>query len=284
VARDWEQVTGQAAPTARRERPPRVRRMLKRGPRIQPTRGLRPSVGGQQPAEHAAAAQQQTLREWHDMSPGEQTAEWASLRAWVTWLYDRYELSVEDRLPRCWASHPGLVEELFALMAWREEIYCGSQPSGQAARYWHAELRQVLHAASAMYALGCRTGHRGAATLAANDPALLAEWAAADPVARVPGIDLAAGNVRRAGNLTPAAAVGAALDNGDAIPVPGAHDMILHAGNWLAPASAGWIEVPGPTRPGLPSEQSAAWLRPEAGGSNAEEAETTEGLPDPWKA
>jgi hypothetical protein len=276
VARDWEQVTGQAAPTARRERPPRVRRMLKRGPRIQPARGLRSRVGGQQSAEQAAAAQQQTLTEWHDMSPGEQTAEWASLRAWVTWLYDRYELSVEDRLPRCWASHPGLVEELFALKAWREEIYSGSQPSGQGARYWHAELRQVLHAASTMYALGCRTGHRGAARQAAVDPDLLADWAAADPLAGVPGIDIAAGRARRAGDLAAAASVGTAIDSGDARPLPGSTDRLMWAGAWWAPASGGWVKVPGPVRPGFPTGPAAHPARPLADGT------TAEGEADPW--
>ena len=81
------------------------------------------------------------LAEWHELSPGELIAEWAGLRAWVTWLAGRYELSVEERLPRCWARHPGLVEELWALKAWREEIYAsGTTGTGQAARYWHGML------------------------------------------------------------------------------------------------------------------------------------------------
>ncbi len=169
MARDWEQVTGQSAPGARRERPPRMRRLIRRGPRIQATRNRAPRAADGAPAQATAPAAP-ALSEWHDLTPGEQTAAWASLRAWVTWLYDRYELAVEDRLPRCWASHPGLVEELAALKAWREEIYASGQPSGQAARYWHSEMRQVLHAAATQYALGCRTGHRGATALAADQP------------------------------------------------------------------------------------------------------------------
>jgi hypothetical protein len=31
----------------------------------------------------------------------------ADLVAAEACLHDRYELSVEDRLPRCWAQHPG---------------------------------------------------------------------------------------------------------------------------------------------------------------------------------
>ena len=87
----------------------------------------------------------------------------------MTWLHDRYELGVEERLPHCWAQHPGLIEELWALKAWREEIYDAARPSAQAARYWHAELRQTMHAAITFYAAGCRAGHRGADGLAADD-------------------------------------------------------------------------------------------------------------------
>ena len=256
MARDWEQVTGQSAPRARRERPPRMRRLLRRGPRIQAARSSTPRAAAV--SDQAAAPAARALAEWHDLTSGEQTAAWASLRAWVTWLYDRYELSVEDRLPRCWPSHPGLIEELTALKAWREEIYSSAQPSGQAARYWHAELRQVLHAAATQYALGCRTGHRSATALAADNPDLPGEWAAADPLAAVPGTDLAAGTARRAGSVTSTAAIGTALDNGTAIPVPGIRDTIIYEGRCLAPASSGWTEVPGPRRPGLPAQPDAS--------------------------
>jgi hypothetical protein len=217
------------------------------------------------------------LVEWHDMTPGEETAAWAELRAWVAWLHDRYELSVEDRLPRCWPRHPGLIEELSALKAWREEIYRGGQQSGQAARYWHAELRQVLHAAATQYALGCRTGHRGAVRLSVDDPALLADWAAAHPLTGIPGIDLAAGAARRAGTLTTSSVLGAALDDGTAITVPGVRDTIFCQGKWLAPAASGWTEIPAPGRDGLPTpadaEQSPC----------LESHETSDGEePDPW--
>ena len=211
------------------------------------------------------------------MTPGGQAAAWAELRAWVTWLHDRYELSVEDRLPRCWARHPGLVEELCALKAWREEIYNGSQPSGQAARYWHAELRQVLHAAATQYALGCRTGHRGPARLAAEDPVLLREWAAAYPLAGIPGIDLAAGAARRAGALITADAVAAALDDGTAIPVPGIRDTLFREGRWLAPAASGWTEVPRPERGGLPAPEETPPPRPRQAPAIVEGRR-----PDPW--
>jgi hypothetical protein len=275
MARDWEQVTGQPASGGKPELSPRQRRLLRRGPRVQTLRSRRPHTDALATGSQALGAPR-SVTEWHNMTPGEEAAAWAELRAWVTWLYDRYELSVEDRLPRCWARHPGLVEELYALKAWREEIFSGGQPSGQAARYWHAELRQVLHAAVTQYALGCRTGHRSPVRLATEDPALLQEWADAYPLAGVPGIDLAAGTARRAGTLTASSVIGAALDNGTAVPVPGIRDTIFCEGRWLAPAASGWTEIPAPERAGLPAPT-------DAGPSPSPAPAASEGgQPDPW--
>lgn len=186
------------------------------------------------------------LAEWHDLSPGELITEWAGLRAWVTWLSDRYELSVEERLPRCWALHPGLVEELWALKAWREEIYTsGMAGLGQAARYWHSELRQVIQAASSMYAAGCRTGHRGAAALAGIDADVLAEWDGGYPLAGVPEIDVLAGRARGGDGWASAGDVAAALDDGHAVPVPGVAACVHWGGAIWEAASGGWVQVPG---------------------------------------
>jgi hypothetical protein len=193
-----------------------------------------------------AVLQPRPLAEWHELSPGELIAEWAGLRAWVTWLRDRYELSVEERLPRCWALHPGLVEELWALKAWREEIYNSGQAGmGQAARYWHVELRQVIQAAATMYAAGCRTGHRGAPELARINKAMLQEWGGAYPLAGTPDIDIVAGHARGSSGWASPADVAGALDAGDAILVPGENGWVHWDGaNWQA-AAGGWVEVPG---------------------------------------
>jgi hypothetical protein len=126
------------------------------------------------------------LIEWHTLSPPERDAAWKELLGWVTWLHDRYELSIESRLPRCWSQHPGLIEELWALKVWREEIYNSRESSGQAARYWHAKLRQTMHAAATFYAAGCRSGHKPAAVDADANPELLDRWAAGNPLAGVP--------------------------------------------------------------------------------------------------
>lgn len=185
--------------------------------------------------------------EWHDMSPGERMAAWARLRAWVTWLTDRYELTVENRLPRCWAQHPGLVEELWALMTWRLEVYGGTQPQpGQAARYWHAELKQVLHAATTMYAPGCRAGHRGATVVVADDPELQETWVRSSPTAGTPAVETEAGLARRAGTLTSPESMAAAFDQGTAVQVTGLRDYLYRNGAWWVPASVGWVQVPAP--------------------------------------
>jgi hypothetical protein len=247
-----------------------ARRILYSEPRTpafrrKPLRAHDRAPGGDSAAA-AVASPSGPLREWHDMTPGEQAVAWAQLRAWVTWLHDRYELSTEERLPRCWAQHPGLVEELCALRTWRAEIYgSGQAAAGQAARYWHAEMRQVLHAAATMYAAGCRAGHRGAPVLATEDAALRELWADAVPLARIPAAEIAAGRARRdgLGGWASGEAMAAALDNGDAVTVPGLRDYACCAGTWWIPAGSGWIQVPPP----LPA-------------AGTEDAGT--GGPDPW--
>jgi len=228
-----------------------VRRQLRLGPR---TRCVVRKPPGPKAASEAGGGtvldKGRALVEWHDMSPGQQQAAWAELRAWVAWLHDRYELGTEDRLPRCWARHPGLVEELWALRAWRLDVYSSGQPSGQAARYWHAELRQLVHSAVPMYAAGCRTGHKAAATLMASDPELAEEWAHANPLAGTPGIDIAAGQARLAGECLTSTAVAIALDSGDASTVPVLRDYVFYAGAWWVPASSGWVKIARPSSSG----------------------------------
>ena len=251
----------ETAVRGRIEYSPRTRRILRHPPRTPVyCRARRPAREhaadgsaavapiGEEPAASPVPG---ALVEWHDMTPGEQMTAWAQLRAFVTWLADRYELTVEERLPRCWASHPGLVEELWALRAWRQEIYGGTMPAaGQAARYWHAELDRVIHAASTRYAAGCRAGHRSAPGLASTDIGLQESWAASNLLAGVPAVDIAAGRARRAGNWVSREEMAAAYDAGDAAPVQGLRDYVQYGGTWWVPAAAGWTGVPSPAVPG----------------------------------
>ncbi|MEU9889984.1 hypothetical protein AB0M95_13000 [Sphaerisporangium sp. NPDC051017] len=203
------------------------------------------------------------LMEWHRMDPGERQANWARLRAWATWLHDRYELGVEERLPRCWAQHPGLIEELWALKAWREEIYDAKQPSGQAARYWHAELRQTMHAAITFYAAGCRAGHRGADGLAAEDAALQQRWATADPAAGIPAgmlqaDDAAPGRSDSYLFLT-AATMTTHHEQAAAVPLgTTVTDFLHHDGSWWTPGQGGWLRIIDPHLDRRLNQRSAA--------------------------
>ncbi|HEY1914355.1 MAG TPA: hypothetical protein VGH27_02155 [Streptosporangiaceae bacterium] len=210
------------------------------GPRTRVGRVLR-----RRRADQARTDQARGLTEWHLMTDGQREAAWTQLRAWVTWLHDRYELGTEERLPRCWPDHPGLVEELHALKAWREEIYQPGQPAGQAARYWHAELRQVIQAATTWYAAGCRTGHRRPTARAAEDPELQRQWSAASPLTGIPPADLAAGCSKdQPGEWLDEPAVATAIDTGQAQALNhGLPGYIQHAGTWWMPGAGGWVPV-----------------------------------------
>ncbi len=196
------------------------------------------------------SSQRSTLREWHAFTPAQRRGEWVTLVEWVIWLHDRYELAQESRIPECWTHHPGLIEELFALKAWREEIYTAAQPSAQAARYWHAELRQVVQAASSFYAKGCRAGHKASGRLVAANENLCATWLGADPLAGVP-LQLLTTRAPIAGEATVMtdAQMRKAITRGDARPVGKLITEYQHYLNswWVISADAtGWEQVTDP--------------------------------------
>lgn len=143
-----------------------------------------PATPATAPQEDVEAAEARPLiREWHTMTAGERAAEWQALVGWVVWIHDLYELSRTERLPRCWPQHPGLVEELRSLKAWREHIYDtpGTAATPHTARSWHGELRQSIAAATGFWAPGCRVGHQGTDLLATTQPLLPAQWAKHGP-------------------------------------------------------------------------------------------------------
>lgn len=124
-----------------------------------------------------------SMIEWHTMREPEYVLAWEQLRDWTAWLIGRYRLVLEDRLPACWPQHPELIEELWALRAWRSEAY-GSEGTGQSAVYWHQALVAFLGHVSGWWAGGCRAGHSSAAT--DLTPEQTGAWAEADPLAGVP--------------------------------------------------------------------------------------------------
>jgi hypothetical protein len=117
------------------------------------------------------------------MSEPQFTLAWEQLRDWTAWLIHRYRLVLEDRLPNCWPLHPELIEELWALRAWRMEAY-GPQGAGQSAVYWHQALVTFLSHVSTWWAGGCRAGHASPET--ALSPEQIHAWTNADPLAGIP--------------------------------------------------------------------------------------------------
>ncbi len=116
------------------------------------------------------------IPEWHSLSVPDRELAWDRMIDWVVWLHDRYELSIEERLPPCWPDHPGIVEELWALMIWRTEIYNrAARAAGDMAHSWHRELRAFIEVTVPFYARACRAGHRSAERLAATDRTLTAD-------------------------------------------------------------------------------------------------------------
>ncbi|GGJ75243.1 hypothetical protein GCM10010123_01540 [Pilimelia anulata] len=226
---------------------------LRPGGRGNPTpRPRRPAPGAKRDSDTPQADPRTLVREWHAMTPTERRTAWVELVDWVTWLHDRYELATEHRLPHCWPQHPGLIEELWALKAWRHEIYTSTAPSGQAARYWHSELRIVLQNAATAYAQPCRAGHRapGKADQAAPNAELRGRWLSADPLAAVPAnLISASAEQTRGGQSVPDAVIHDALHRGDARPLgQQVADFIHYDGFWWTPEDGAgmWLQISDP--------------------------------------
>jgi hypothetical protein len=207
-----------------------------------PPRAVRNQRRGQRSAQHAG------IPEWHAMDPAQRQAAWPQLVSWVIWLHDRYELSVETRLPRCWSQHPGLIEELWALKVWREEIYGAKGPSGQAARYWHNELRQLITSAVMFYSRNCRSGHKSDGVVhAATSPEIRSAWSAGDPLAGIPAHLLATAkkeNMTDSDLFLTASTMAAHLSSGRATPMSGSVTAFASYGScWWKQTEGGWVKI-----------------------------------------
>lgn len=144
--------------------------------------GVAPESTGPDFTEAAPSRGSSSPIEWHAMIEPEYVLAWEQLRDWTAWLISRYRLTLEDRLPACWPQHPELIEELWALRAWRHEAY-GPEGTGQSAVYWHQALVTFLTHVSGWWAGGCRAGHAALETDLGSDHTRA--WANADPLAGI---------------------------------------------------------------------------------------------------
>lgn len=185
--------------------------------------------------EQAASTSRPRLREWHAMGRAERASAWDELVLWTSWLFDRYGLGNDWRLPDCWPQHPGIVEELWLLKTWREEIYDGASeiPLNQQAAAWHAHLQAFTNSVKTFYAPGCRSGHKAPSEIAWNGR-LQEEWTKGDPAAGIPLPYLLHPGVAAAEALTITAdAMEIAFDGGHAeIRLPALPDFCVYDGKW----------------------------------------------------
>lgn len=190
------------------------------------------------------------IPEWHTLSVSDQQLAWTRLIDWVVWLHDRYELSIEERIPPCWSQHPGIVEELWALMIWRAEIYNRpNRAAGDMAHSWHRELRAFIEVTVPFYARSCRAGHRGAERLAATDHTLCEQWRAGTPTKNIPLATLMSGRPRTTmqdEKWITAAVMQIAIDAGEALELPTVKGCLRYEDAWWQRARDRWIKIDDP--------------------------------------
>ncbi|MEU5156108.1 hypothetical protein [Glycomyces sp. NPDC021274] len=201
------------------------------------------------------------LVEWHAMTDKQRTAAWEGLVEWVAWLHDRYELSIQSRLPECWPQHPGIIEELWALKMWREALYTNDPEAGvltgheagglaQHARYWQTDLRNLFSQLT-FYAERCAAEHGGGRRLVDRSKTdLKAQWLTADPTCGItaPVGSEAAVATSRAPRLA-APDMHRRLELGSARGLGGSDSDHVHSfGDWWTrdPEAGDWVKITDP--------------------------------------
>jgi hypothetical protein len=239
----------------------------------QPQRPTTPSVrrgrtsstaesGGSQGGGSGVLAIKGRLIEWHAMTDQQRGAAWAGLVEWVAWLHDRYELSIQSRLPECWPLHPGIIDELWALKMWRDALYTTDTEAGvltgqeagglaQHARYWHTDLRNLFSQLT-FYAERCAAEHGGGRSLAERSKTdLKARWLESDPRC---GIDSPMSSELSHQNRAPRLAVAEMarrLELGSARGIDGPEsDHVRSFGDWWTrdTDTGDWVKITDPER------------------------------------
>lgn len=81
---------------------------------------------------------------WRNLGPEGEKELWRQLNDWVTWLRGRYPLA--RKIPKCWADHPEVVEELTALwLAWHAAYETTDAPLTAPADWHDRWLPGLLH-------------------------------------------------------------------------------------------------------------------------------------------
>lgn len=100
------------------------------------------------------------ITRWRGLPEDKFTEAATTLREFVEWLVERYEIST-GTIPNCWYRHPPLVEELSALRAAWDVSFDVDMDGGLGPIGWHERFALAIPRIKAFYGGGCaRNGHQ----------------------------------------------------------------------------------------------------------------------------
>lgn len=195
----------------------------------------------------------ENLREWHAMSAAERAASWNDLVSFTIWLESRYDLAADGRLPSCWPAHSGIIEEIWALMIWRRNLYQDTADAASAAAMagsassWHQQLVAFTHRVRDFHAPACRARHQDAPDHARPDLARHRDWKTADPAIGIPAAQLAHVADLEAARTMSRGAMAALLEAGRAErPIAELPEFARIGEHWWTCGPTSWVRVDEP--------------------------------------
>jgi len=210
-------------------------------------------LAGIRAGRHNAGPRAENLREWHAMSVAERAERWNNLVSFTIWLESRYDLAADGRLPNCWHAHPGIIEEIWALMIWRHNLYQDTADPASAAAMagsassWHQQLVAFTHRVRDFHAPACRARHQDAPDHARPDPAKHREWKAADPAIGIPAAQLARVSDLEAARTMSREVMTALLEAGHAKrPIAELPEFARIGEHWWTLGPTSWVRVDEP--------------------------------------
>lgn len=94
---------------------------------------------------------------WDDLTGADRANMWQRLAKFTDWLIVRYAIPA-SMIPDCWYRHPGVVEELTALML-AHEVSFDDLDSGLGPIGWHERFALMKLRLQDLYRGECQTGH-----------------------------------------------------------------------------------------------------------------------------